>query len=372
MTFFGRPLLEPSKTGMSRTHALAASDNGELLYNHIRLPAQWPPETMDPGSYEPVPVPYLQSPPDIIPIDTGRQLFVDDFLIENSSLQRNFHKARKIDSSPVFQPETPLEMGEEGLPVACPKDGGICWDPQDNIFKMWYEAAWIGTMAYATSRDGFHWHRPDREAFIPASRIENDWDRGYVQSVGGICTIVGDQLRFYYTGFRGDPENLHPEGMKSGMYAHGSTGMAVLRRDGFVSVTSGETAGRFTTRPVIFTGNRLFVNVDCPEGELRVEILKENHSVISTFSAEHCNPVTTDRTIYPVSWNGNHDLSALAGRKVRFRFYLKKGDIYAFWVSPDQGGASYGFTAAGGPGFKSAVDDAGEKAYKVAASFPVL
>ncbi len=40
-------------------------------------------------------VPYLQSPPSVIPIDVGRQLFVDDFLIEKTDLERTFHAAEK-------------------------------------------------------------------------------------------------------------------------------------------------------------------------------------------------------------------------------------------------------------------------------------
>src|SRR3979411_1785875 len=49
---------------------------GELLYNGIRLPAEWPPRSMVPDSYDPMPVPYLRSPPEVLPIDIGRQLFV--------------------------------------------------------------------------------------------------------------------------------------------------------------------------------------------------------------------------------------------------------------------------------------------------------
>ena len=118
----------------------------EILYNGIRLPGNWPPQNMRPDSYEPMPVPYLENPPRVIPIDVGRQLFVDDFLIESTNLRRKFHKARKYEGNPVLFPETELEMGNEGLPVACPKDGGIWWDPGDQLFKMWYEAAWIGCM----------------------------------------------------------------------------------------------------------------------------------------------------------------------------------------------------------------------------------
>src|SRR6185295_12919657 len=61
-----------------------AADTGETLYNGIVLPREWPPHLSDfPTSVEkgPVTPPYLTSPPSIIPIDLGRQLFVDDFLI---------------------------------------------------------------------------------------------------------------------------------------------------------------------------------------------------------------------------------------------------------------------------------------------------
>src|SRR5690349_20556807 len=68
---------------------------GETLYNGIQLPAVWPPRlTQFPTSVErdPVVPPYLVSPPAVIPIDVGRQLFVDDFLIADTTLTRTFHQ----------------------------------------------------------------------------------------------------------------------------------------------------------------------------------------------------------------------------------------------------------------------------------------
>ena len=41
-------------------------------------------------------VPYLKQPPKTIPIDVGRQLFVDDFLIESTDMKRVFHQAEKF------------------------------------------------------------------------------------------------------------------------------------------------------------------------------------------------------------------------------------------------------------------------------------
>jgi hypothetical protein len=553
--------------GISCSPEKTNTASGELLYNGIRLPEIWPPGNMNLNSYDPMPVPYLCNPPRVIPIDMGRQLFVDDFLIEFTNLKREFHTAKKYEGNPILKPETELEMGANGLPVACPKDGGVWWDPKDNIFKMWYEAGWIGTMAYATSRDGinwerpnleivpgtnqllpglrpdsttvfldhdtknpderfkmflrgpdflgeyhgfslvspdgihwsepvrtgycgdrstmfynpfrkkwvysirsggplksgsgraryyhehsdflkgaewkegeipfwtgadrldppdpiignkaqlynlsavgyeslmlgfhqihlgppngecqklgipkitelmlsfsrdgFHWHRPNREAFIPATRKPGDWDRGYVQSVGGICTVVGDQLWFYYIGFKGDPEKRHSDGMKSGMYANGSTGIAILRRDGFASMVANKDGGMLVTRPVIFNGKFLFVNTDCGEGELRVEILNEDSTVISPFSADNCNPVSIDSTIQSVNWKNSKDLSSLKGKTIRFRFYLKNGHLYSFWVSPDEPGASQGYVAAGGPGLNGSKDEVGNSGYIPSEKFQI-
>ena len=47
-------------------------------YNGIVPPRVWPPQHIEPDESL-LPVPYLNNPPSVIPIDTGRQLFVDDF-----------------------------------------------------------------------------------------------------------------------------------------------------------------------------------------------------------------------------------------------------------------------------------------------------
>ena len=114
----------------------------------------------------------------------------------------------------------------------------------------------------------------------------------------------------------------------------------MLRRDGFASMDASGKAGTLTTRPLTFEGKNLFINVDCPEGELKVEVLDENHNVIEPFTLDHCEPVSVDRTLVQVNWEESKDLAALAGKPVRFRFHLTNGSLYAFWVSPDASGAA--------------------------------
>jgi hypothetical protein len=58
---------------------------GTTLYNGIRLADPWPPRRRSLADM-PIAPPYLVDRPAVVPIDLGRQLFVDDFLIEESSL----------------------------------------------------------------------------------------------------------------------------------------------------------------------------------------------------------------------------------------------------------------------------------------------
>ena len=44
---------------------------------------------------------------------------------------------------------------------------------------------------------------------------------------------------------------------------------------------------------------------------------------------------------------------------LKLRFTLTNGRLYAFWVSPEATGASHGYVAAGGPGFKGPTDTVG-------------
>ena len=82
------------------------------LYNGIQLPSSWPPNVRH-LNRAPMPVPYLSSLPKVVPIDVGRQLFVDDFLIERTTLQRQFHQARLHPASPVLAPDKSWELDEK-------------------------------------------------------------------------------------------------------------------------------------------------------------------------------------------------------------------------------------------------------------------
>ena len=520
-------------------------DAGETLYNGIVLPDEWPPRA-EKLSHEPMPTPWLTAPPKVIPIDVGRQLFVDDFLVESTTLKRSFHLAKYHPKSPVLRPDKPWESvrqsGGHPAPTAMVFSDGVFYDPHDRLFKMWYMGGYVAGTCYATSRDGitwekpaldfkpgtnvvqegwrdsatvwldleakdpkrrfklfvvqgnpegkgwvcnvhesadgvhwgkpvvhtppvgdrttvfynpfrkvwvyslrigytgmgrsrryrehadavagarwkreeavlwvgadrgdppredlkitpqlynldavayeslmlglfsiwpgqprdrakpnyvalgfsrdgFHWHRPDHRPFIGVSENYGDWNWGNVQSAGGGCLVVGDTLYFYVSARAGVKG--------SGASGVCSTGLATLRRDGFASMDAADAEGSLTTRPVRFGGRHLFVNA-AVQGELRVEVLDADGRLLPPFSRENCEPFRADTTLGAVRWKGAGDLAAVAGKPVRFRFHLRKGRLYAFWVSPDALGASSGYVAAGGPGFTGPVDTVGRAAY---------
>ena len=113
-------------------------------------------------------------PPAVIPIDLGRQLFVDDFLIEESSLARTFHRAAYHPASPLLRPTTPWEMrdemadrtGKKPNPTAMTFSDGVVFDPKDRLFKMWYMAGYGMNTCLATSHDGITWDRLLRESSV--------------------------------------------------------------------------------------------------------------------------------------------------------------------------------------------------------------
>lgn len=130
----------------------------ERLYNNIVLPEVWPPKNPETTLDRPLAVPYLQNKPDVIDISVGRQLFVDDFLIAQTDLQREEGRPQ-TRPQPLLEPETELEQNAGYCTCACPFNGGVFYDPASRTYKMWYQAGWFDGSAYAESRDGLHWQR---------------------------------------------------------------------------------------------------------------------------------------------------------------------------------------------------------------------
>lgn len=192
------------------------------------------------------------------------------------------------------------------------------------------------------SRDGFHFSRPSHAPFMGVNEREGAWNWGNMQSINGVPLVVGDSLYFYASGRR----------LSKVMWdSHTSTGLATLRRDGFVSMrTKGKKEGYLVTEPLSFDGKYLFVNADV-KGGLAVELLDEEGNPLEGFTRkEAVSFKRLNSTRQQIIWKKNSDLSSLAGKTIRIKFYMTEGDLFAFWLSPWESGESRGYTAGGGPG----------------------
>ena len=184
------------------------------------------------------------------------------------------------------------------------------------------------------SRDGFHFTRPSNESIINASMYKGAWDRGYIQSVGGVCIINGDELWIYYIGFAGDENKSKKIWFNNGMYSNGALGIAKIRRDGFVSLTG---KGSILTKSLVFYDRcQMFVNID---GELVVEILDENDCLVAKSDKINSNN-THEKVLFK-----NFDISSLSGKVFKLRFVLD-GKLYSFDFT-DESGDSHGAHAGG-------------------------
>ena len=145
----------------ARTAVPDTPDGGRTLYNGVVLPQEWPPR-IDPKDPNPIKAPYLEADniPKVIPIDLGRQLFVDDFLIESTNgVVRAFGKPVKYEGNPVMWRQTKAEMSAQA-PGCAMSGGGVWWDPTRRKFRMWYMSGFAGRISYAESPDGVNWERP--------------------------------------------------------------------------------------------------------------------------------------------------------------------------------------------------------------------
>ena len=88
---------------------LCVKSFSQVLHNGIQLPAEWPPRYEEPTERKEMPVPYLQHKPAVIPINTGRQLFVDDFLLSENHLQKVYHTPTYYAGNPVLEPDKEWE-----------------------------------------------------------------------------------------------------------------------------------------------------------------------------------------------------------------------------------------------------------------------
>ena len=192
------------------------------------------------------------------------------------------------------------------------------------------------------SRDLKTWKRlGDRKPFIGPSRIGSgayDLTQILPPSYPILRTaktsLSGqDELWFYYTGIKYRGTFKYVGKFPKGHYVplpgldrdQGGVCLAVLRRDGFVSLDAGDEEGVLVTKTVVPGGKKLLVNVDAPGGWIRADVLDAEGKAVAASER-----LVGDHTRAEVKWKGQSPGFA-KGQAVSLKFTLKNARFYAFW-----------------------------------------
>jgi len=188
----------------------------------------------------------------------------------------------------------------------------------------------------ACSRDLKTWRRlGGREPFIGPSRLGSGaFD--LTQILPPSAPIVrGDELWFYYTGLKYratfNYEGKYPNGKIVVLPQFDGPGgaicLAVLRRDGFVSLQAGATPGVVMTEAFVIRGEEWYVNAQLAEGgQLVVEVIDDTGAVVAL-----SKPVTGDQPSCPIRWARGTG-RGLVNQRVRVRFQLTHGHLFSYWM----------------------------------------
>ena len=176
----------------------------------------------------------------------------------------------------------------------------------------------------AVSRDGVQWTRYPRPAYVGIGRhVGFDLKKAYM---GHGMIRRGEEIWQYYVG----SEEYHSPWRKDRSEREGIF-RVVQRLDGFVSADTPYTGGSLTTRPLVFSGNRLVLNIDTDAaGHAQVGFLDEDGQPIKGFGVDECIYLNGDFIDTEVEWlTTGKDVSQLAGRSVQLIVKSRGTKLYS-------------------------------------------
>lgn len=199
-------------------------------------------------------------------------------------------------------------------------------DPEHRKNRMKTSARYGTAMTeglFMTSRDGRTWHRWG-EAFIrPGIERKQNWVYGACFQGWGIVETASDdpdappELSFYVT------DNYWRKPVRWRRYT--------MRLDGFVSLHAPFKQGEVLTKPLLFAGKKLTLNLSTSAaGGIRIELQDSAGKPIPGYTLADSDEIFGDTLERVVTWKGKSDVSQLAGKPVRLRFVMKDADLFSF------------------------------------------
>lgn len=177
---------------------------------------------------------------------------------------------------------------------------------------------------FMSSRDGRTFDRWNEAFLRPGLRTRHNWSYGdnyvawHVVETESVDDDSPRELSLYAT-------ESYFTGRMSRLRRY------TLRIDGFISVHAPIEGGEMVTRPFVFEGDRLVLNVSTSAaGSVFVEIQDENGVPLPGFTKGDCHEIFGDSLDRVVTWKADPDLSGRSGQPIRLRFVLKDADLYGF------------------------------------------
>jgi hypothetical protein len=266
--------------------------------------------------------------------DTGQNLLFDPRIKRYVAFGR-FGFGRRIARSSSgdcinwTQPELVMECDAADGPKTQYYGAGIDLYEGVYIAMLWvYREGGDGKIdtQLATSRDGVHWARVGNRQTWLTLGDDDGWEGGMVRSIGRIIPR-GDQLFIYYCGVHGAHGRLgDPPVVRKHRPA---IGLAVARRDGFVSLDAQARPGTLLTRPFVLPAGRLLLNVDAGRGEVTATLCEGDG--VPWVGFEKSDPVHTDGVSIPIVFK-RADAASLVGKTVRLKLTAKNARLYAYVI----------------------------------------
>jgi hypothetical protein len=171
-----------------------------------------------------------------------------------------------------------------------------------------------------SSRGGSTYDRTFMEGFVRPGIGLNNWTSRTNYPGHGIVPVGDEKIAFFVQ--RNYSQTTH------------RLQRITLRTDGFASLHAPYERGECVTKPVIFSGKSLELNVaTSAAGSVWVELQDADGEKIPGFTWKDSDEIIGDTIARTVTWKNNADVSALAGRPVRLRFIMKDADIFAYRFS---------------------------------------
>lgn len=169
---------------------------------------------------------------------------------------------------------------------------------------------------FMTSRGGNKYDRIFMEGFIrPGIGLKNWVSRSNYPALNVVKTGPTEMSIYVNQDYAQPTAHLH-------RYA--------LRLDGFVSVHSTYEKGELITKPFVFSGDSLFLNMSTSAaGFIRVEVLDIQGNKIEGYDLDKSKELIGNEISKHVLWNEKSDFNELKGSEIILRFVMKDADLFS-------------------------------------------